>query len=265
MKKIGSRVIVFNRKGVAKVLGLFIVIVIATFSLRPAVETVFSQNTPEPAKKELPIYSVETDKPVVSISFDAAWGADDTDELLRILEENDVKTTFFVCGYWVDKYPEEVKKIYEAGHDIGNHSNTHAHGAQLSLDQNKAEIKGTHDKIKELLGIDMNLYRPPYGEYNDVVLKAANELGYHTVQWDVDSHDWMKKGAEYQINQVLNNKALGNGSIVLFHNDAPYTPEALERTIKGLKEQGYEIIPISELIYTENYYMDHKGRQFPIS
>jgi len=191
----------------------------------------------------------------------APWGAEDTDNLLNILKENDVKATFFLCGYWVDKYPDEVKKIYEAGHTVGNHSNTHPHGNQLSLQKNKEEIMGCHEKVKNLLGIEMNLYRPPFGEYNDTVLTAAEECGYYPIQWDVDSLDWKEFGAEQEIKQVLNHKHLGNGSIILFHNDAKYTPEALGTIIKGIKEKGFEIVPIADLIYKDNYYIDHEGRQ----
>ncbi|MCC8015536.1 MAG: polysaccharide deacetylase family protein [Eubacterium sp.] len=213
------------------------------------------------AKKALPIYCVDRDDNKIAISFDAAWGAEDTDEILEILKANDVRATFFLCGYWVDKYPEEVKKMYEAGHDIGNHSNTHPHGSKLSLEQNKAEITGVHNKVKELLGIDMELYRPPYGEYNDTVLNAAKECGYYSIQWDVDSLDWKEQGVEAEINQVLSHKHLGSGSIILFHNDTKYTPDCLDTIIKGLKEKGYEIVPVSELILRGEYYMNHEGRQ----
>ncbi len=141
------------------------------------------------SKRKIPIYCVESESPKVSISFDAAWGADDTDELLRILRENDVKTTFFLCGYWIDKYPEEVKRIFAEGHDIANHGDTHAHGAQLSLTQNQKEIMGVHEKVKNLLGVEMNLFRPPYGEYNNTVIEAADSLNYYTIQWDVEGID----------------------------------------------------------------------------
>ena len=218
------------------------------------------------AKKALPIYCVDTQgKKQVAISFDAAWGADDTDTLLEILKNNQVNATFFLCGYWVDKYPEEVKKIYDAGNDIGNHSNTHPHSSQLSLEKNKENIMACHDKVKNLLGIDMNLYRPPFGEYNDTVLNAAKECGYYSIQWDIDSLDWKELGCDHEINQVLNHKHLGNGSIILFHNDAKFTPEVLDTIIKGLKNKGYEIVPISKLIHKENYYMNHEGRQIPQS
>lgn len=159
--------------------------------IRPILQDYFytTEVSVTPSKKNLPIYCVNTDEKKVSISFDAAWGADDTEELLKILRDNDVKATFFLCGYWVDDYPEEVKRIHEEGHEIANHSDTHPHGSQLSLEKNKEEILKVHEKIKNLLGVEMDLYRPPFGEYNDTVLQAAKEVGYHTIQWDIDTNE----------------------------------------------------------------------------
>lgn len=166
-----------------------------------------------------------------------------------------------MCGYWVDDFPEEVKKIAADGHDIGNHSATHPHMSQLSKEQMKEELMVAHEKVKNLTGIEMDLFRPPFGEYDNNVIEAAQECNYYSVQWDVDSLDWKEQGAEAEINQVLNHKHLGNGSIILFHNDAKYTPQVLDRIIKGLKEKGYEIVPVSELILRGDYEMDHEGRQ----
>ncbi|WP_317855963.1 polysaccharide deacetylase family protein [Chakrabartyella piscis] len=211
--------------------------------------------------RQLPIYCVDTPKKQISISFDAAWGADDTDELLRILEENNVKTTFFLCGYWVEDYPEEVQKIADAGHDLGNHSATHPHMNQLSAEQIAAELASCHASVKEITGIDMDLFRPPFGEYNDTVISTVYAEGYYPIQWDVDSLDWKEYGVESEINQVLNHEHLGNGSIILFHNDAQYTPAALDTIIKGLQADGYEIVPLSELIHRDDFKMDHEGRQ----
>lgn len=153
----------------------------------PAAKAVFS--VASGSERLLPIYCVETEKPQIAISFDAAWGADDTDTLLKILEDNDVKTTFFMCGYWVDKYPEEVKKIAEAGHDLGNHSATHPHMSQLTKEQIKEELITTGNKIEELTGIKSELFRPPFGEYTNDVISAAEECGYYTIQWDVEGLD----------------------------------------------------------------------------
>ena len=227
---------------------------------KKATQAVFASHSVK-AQKKLPIYSVETSDKKVALTFDAAWGADDTDILIKILEEHGVRATFFFCGSWVDKFPEQLKKFAAAGHDIANHGDTHAHVSKLNLEQNKKEIMGCHEKVRAVTGIEMNLYRPAYGEYNNDVLTAAEELDYYTVQWDVDSLDWMAKGEQYEIDRVLKNKELKNGSIVLFHNDAKFTPQTLGVVIAGLKEKGYELVPVSELILKENFEIDHTGRQ----
>lgn len=174
-------------KNILIAFALAITAAVAVKAAPPAAKAVFS--VASNSERLLPIYCVETEKPQVAISFDAAWGADDTDTLLQILEENDVKTTFFMCGYWVDKYPEEVKKIAEAGHDLGNHSATHPHMSQLSKEQIKEELITTGNKIEELTGVKSELFRPPFGEYTNDVISAAEECGYYTIQWDVEGLD----------------------------------------------------------------------------
>ncbi|WP_242985341.1 polysaccharide deacetylase family protein [Vallitalea okinawensis] len=213
------------------------------------------------AKKDLPIYCVETERPEVSISFDAAWGADDTDDILAALDRNEVKATFFLVSNWIERYPDEVKKIYESGHDIGNHSDTHPQMDRLNRKQIKEEIMGPHDLVKELLDIDMELFRAPYGAYNDAVVDVARGCGYYTIQWNVDSLDWRAYGKEDMYKRVVESDRLRNGSIILFHNNAKYTADALDEIIKGLREKGFELVPISELIMREDYYIDHTGRQ----
>ncbi len=145
------------------------------------------------AERQLPIYCVETEEKKVSISFDAAWGADDTDELLRILADNNVTTTFFLCGYWVEKYPEEVQRIAAAGHDIGNHSSTHPHMNELTTEQITKELMDCHEAVKNLTGIEMDLFRPPFGEYNNTVIETSFANGYYPVQWDVETSYTKKK------------------------------------------------------------------------
>lgn len=233
---------------------------------RQHVVSVFSQvAATEESKRKIPIYSVKTEENKVALSFDAAWGADDTDSLLATLEKHNVKATFFLVGDWVRKYPEEVKRIAAAGHDIGNHSDKHPHMASMTKEQIKEDITKAHQSTKELLGIDMNLFRPPFGEYNNTVMEALKELGYYIIQWDVDSLDWKEYGRENLIDTVLNHKNLDKGSIVLMHNNAKYTESALESIIVGLKEQGYELVPISELIIKDNYKTDHTGKQYSIT
>lgn len=211
--------------------------------------------------RELPIYCVQTDEKKVALSFDAAWGNEDTQEILNILKNHDVHVTFFMTGDWVEKYPDDVKAIYEAGHDLGNHSETHPNMSQLSNEQKTEELMLVHKKVKELTGEDMYLFRPPYGDYDDEVILNAKENGYYTIQWDVDSLDWKDYGVDSIVDTVVNHKNLGNGSIILCHNGAKYTKDALDAMINGLQEKGYEIVPVSELIYKDDYHMDVTGRQ----
>lgn len=222
------------------------------------------KSTPASGKlsgRKLPIYCVQTDAPKVAISFDAAWGNEDTSTLLSILEKHKVKATFFMTGEWVASYPDDVKAIAAAGHDLGNHSENHKQMSQLGAEECKKELQLVHDKVKSLTGQDMILFRPPYGDYNDTLIDAANSIGYHVIQWDVDSLDWKDYGADAIVSKVLDHKHLGCGSIILMHNGAKYTKDALEQVITGLKEKGFELVPISQLIYKEDYEMDHEGRQ----
>lgn len=213
--------------------------------------------------KELPIYCVQTDKPQIAISFDAAWGNEDTQTLLDILAKHKVKATFFMTGGWVESYPEDVKRIYKAGHDLGNHSENHKYMTKLKDAEKTSELMTVHKKVKDLTGFDMFLFRPPYGDYNNEVVLNAKKNGYYPIQWDIDSLDWKDYGADDIVRRVTEHKHLGNGSIILCHNGAKYTKDALEKVITTLQEKGYEFVPISKLIYKENYHMDHEGRQIP--
>ncbi|HIX24074.1 MAG TPA: polysaccharide deacetylase family protein [Candidatus Lachnoclostridium avicola] len=216
-------------------------------------------------KRQLPIYCVQTDKPQVALSFDAAWGNEDTAQIMDILAKHNVKVTFFMTGGWVESFPEDVKYIASQGHDLGNHSENHKNMSQLSDEEIRSELQKVHDKVKTLTGQDMTLFRPPYGDYDDQVITVSRDMGYYPVQWDVDSLDWKDYGTESIIKTVLNHKHLGNGSIILMHNGAKYTPAALDAVITGLQDAGYELVPISQLIYRDNYHIDHEGRQVPDS
>ena len=210
-------------------------------------------------KKELPIYSVETEQKKIAISFDAAWGDEFTLGILDILDKYDVKSTFFLVGFWVEKYPEHVREIYNRGHDIGNHSTNHPYMSKLSEEQISTELNITGDKIKELTGKRPNLFRPPFGDYNNKLINVCRENDYYVIQWDVDSLDWKELGVQPVVDRVTRN--IKNGSIVLFHNNAKYVLEYLPMIIERLQNEGYEIVPISQLIYKENFHMDNTGRQ----
>ncbi|MCM1208676.1 MAG: polysaccharide deacetylase family protein [Ruminococcus sp.] len=209
----------------------------------------------------LPIYCVETDDKVVSLTFDAAWGDEDLKDILAILEKHNCKATFFVTGDWAARYPEAIQLIHKSGHDLGNHGANHKHMTQLSAKEKQEEIEGCHQLIKSMTGVDMDLFRAPYGDYNESVIMVANAKGYYTIQWDVDSLDWKDYGADDIIDRVSNHKNLGNGSIILLHNGSKYTCEALDGLLTELENKGYSIVPVSKLIYRDGYTLDHTGRQ----
>ena len=207
--------------------------------------------------RELPIYNVQRDNKAVSLTFDAAWGNEDTQELIDILNSYGVKATFFLVGEWVDKYPESVKQLYDAGMEIANHSDSHPHMSKLSDKEIMNEVTLCNEKIEAITGEAVKLFRCPYGEYDDNVISTINNMGIDVIQWNVDSLDWKDLSAEDIYVRVTSNVV--PGSIVLFHNAALHTPEALADIIEYLLSEGYEIVPVSELLLTGEYEIDHAG------
>lgn len=211
---------------------------------------------------ELPIYCVNTDKPVVALTFDSAWGTEDLEQILSILKKHNAPATFFVTGEWAEKYPEAILFIDQAGHEIANHGNSHKHMPQISKEEMAAEIQGCHNIVYNLTGKDMTLFRAPYSDWNDTVVEVAHSLGYMSINQSVDSLDWKDYGIDSIIYTVCEHKNLENGSIILLHNGATYTKDALDVMLTNLEEQGYSFVKVSSLIYTQNYYLDHTGKQF---
>lgn len=211
---------------------------------------------------ELPIYSVDTDKNVIALTFDSAWGTEDLADILSILKKHNAPSTFFVTGDWVQKNPDAIKAIDAAGHEIANHGNSHKHMPQISQEEMVTEIKECHDAVYKLIQKDMTLFRAPYSDWNDQVVEVAKSLGYMSINMSVDSLDWKDYGVDSIIRTVCEHKNLENGSIILLHNGATYTKDALDVMLTNLENQGYSFVLVSDLIYTEDYKLDHTGRQF---
>lgn len=212
--------------------------------------------------RALPIYCVQQKEGEknISISFDAAWGADDTDTLIEILGRYNVKATFFVVAQWVEKYPDEVKKLSDAGHEVMNHSATHPYFTQCSTETVIQEVETCNDAIEKITGVRPTLIRCPYGDYNDSVINTIRSLGMEPIQWSVDSLDWQDSATADSIySRVVNNTQ--PGSIILCHNDATYTPDALAAILEQLIADGYNFVPISELILKGTYTIDNTGMQ----
>ena len=213
-------------------------------------------------KRELPVYSVERSDDVIAVTFDASWGADNTPKLLDILDEYNAKCTFFLVGIWVDKYPEMVKAIVERGHEIGNHSATHPHMSQISEAKNLEELRIMSDKVENLTGVRPTLFRPPYGDYNNKVIRTARGAGYEAVQWSVDSLDWKNISPQDMIRRA---GKVGRGDIILFHNDSQYLLDALPTLLQSYQDQGLQMVKVSDLLLTGETTIDVQGKQHPIA
>ena len=209
--------------------------------------------------RELPVYCVERTDKKIAISFDAAWGNEDTQTLIDILTAHDVRATFFLVGGWVDKYPESVRALADAGNEVMNHSTSHAHFSKLSHNEIIRDINLCNDKIEQITGVRPTLFRCPYGEYDDHVIQAVSSIGMTAVQWDVDSLDWKGISADEIQRRVLDR--VQPGSIVLFHNAAENTPEALPGILESLIANGYRIVPISQILLQGDCFIDNTGRQ----
>ena len=213
-------------------------------------------------KRELPIYCVNRDDNKISISFDAAWGGDKTLGILDLLDEYNIKTTFFLVDIWTQKYPELVKEIVARGHEIGNHSTSHPQISKLNEMQIAKELNTQADNVLAIAGVRPVLFRPPYGDYNNRVITTARAQGFVPIQWSVDSLDWKNRGAQEIINRATKVKS---GDIVLFHNDSQYILDALPAVLKYYAENGYSVVPISEILLTGETTIDIQGRQQPVS
>lgn len=210
--------------------------------------------------RQLPIYSVENNDKQISLTFDAAWGADDTDEIIAILKKYKVQATFFVVGSWVDRFPDEVRKLHNAGHSIMNHSDAHPHINRMSVEEVVADAEACNRKIEAITGVKPIFYRAPYGEYNDQNVAAINAAGMQFIQWSADSIDWRE---EYTPERLLQNVLgqIDSGGIILCHNGAKHTLQELPMIIERLQSDGYKFVPLEQLIIKENYYIDNNGRQ----
>ena len=239
-----------------KVFAAFVLIMLAVASM---VTISHISTTVSTEARRLPVYSVETEEKKVAITIDAAWSAEDTDELLEILKKHNAKITVYAVGDWVDKNPEAVKKFYESGHEIGNHSDTHPSFSKISREEIKKELTSCNDKIKAVTGKAPKTVRAPSGDYDNKSIEVAESLDMKMIQWDVDSLDWKLLSVDEMYNRVVNK--VQNGSIVLFHNGVENTPEALDKILTKLEKDGYEFVTVSELIYWDNYEIDHAGRQ----
>lgn len=245
--------VVVKKKSV--IIAVILIAIIATLSVLVGSEAALATaNT-----KLLPIYSVRCPEKKVALTFDAAWGADKTRAIMDELEKYGYKGTFFLVGFWVDKYPEMVQEINARGHLIGNHSTNHLHMSRLSGKQIAEEISITSKKIEVITGYLPTYFRAPFGEYDNKLIKYAQDNGIQVIQWDIDTLDWKGLSGGQIADRVLNR--VKEGSIVLCHNNSDHIVEALPIILLGLKNKGFTPVKLDELVYADNYTIDSGGTQ----
>ncbi|MDR1940365.1 MAG: polysaccharide deacetylase family protein [Clostridiales bacterium] len=242
-----------------KVLRIFLSAVAAAAALsalsRPALSSAYLGYS----LRRLPIYSVETPDKRISITFDAAWGADKTARIIDVLNANGIKATFFLVGFWIERYPDEVKALDAAGMELGNHTENHPDMARLTAAQMADQLASVNRRLKEATDKEVTLFRPPFGSYCDKLIETSAGLGLRVIQWDVDSLDWKDSKTSSIVERVT--KKVKNGSIILFHNNSDAVVDAIGIIIPTLKNQGYEFVTVGKLVHDGDYYIDHTGRQ----
>lgn len=251
--------LVVKRKSLIVVAALTLVFVVALAALGASgtAAVFFGEST-----RKIPVYRVaraeDTDK-VIALTFDAAWGADKTQGIIDILNEYDADATFFLVGFWIDKYEEEVKAIAEAGLEIGNHSKNHLNMPRLNEDSIREEISSVNGRIEELTGVRPTFFRAPYGDYSNRLLTIVDELDMVGIQWSIDSLDWKGLSAKEIVERVV--PKAKSGDIVLFHNNSDHVLDALPLVIMGLKNKGFRFVGLSDMVATENFTVDSAGEQ----
>ncbi len=243
---------VLNKK-IILTMGLLILVILIF-----AVNNISSINTAS-KKDNIPIYCVQTDEKKIAITFDSAWDDADLTDVLKELNNYNCKATFFVVGDFVEKYSSRIEEMAKSGHEIANHSDTHPHPNSLSREEMVKEMDDCDKKIKDITGQQQVLFRAPYGEYNNLLVQTCKDTGRFCIQWDCDSLDWKGLPADEIVKRVTSR--VKNGSIILLHNGAPNTAKALPSLLCELKNMGYEFVTVSNLIYKNNYYIDHTGMQ----
>jgi len=210
--------------------------------------------------RELPVYAVGRDDQQIALTIDAAWDADKTPFILDTLDKYNVKATFFLCGVWVKQYPDFVREIAKRGHEIGNHSLTHPHMNRMDAIAIQKELSDLDDMLEELTGKRSTLFRAPFGEYNDTVIRAAHEAGYEVIQWSRDTVDWKQdRSAQTILDGVL--KKLQSGDIILCHNNGYKIETYLPVLLETAQQKGFRFVTVSELLLSGETSIDNNGVQ----
>lgn len=210
------------------------------------------------------IYGVNRDDKKISFTMDCGSGSSNLPTILDILDEFGVKITFFVTGKFAQANPEMVTEMAARGHEIGNHSWSHPSFYELSGEQMLKQLYDTNDLIYELTGKTPDLFRPPFGDCNSKVRAIVNAAGFDVIRWTHESYDARKEASEAN-SLKYSTKDMEGGCIVLTHIEADCTTAVLRDIMQWYKDNGFEVVPVSELLLEGNTSVDENGRQYVIT
>ncbi len=261
MQELKEMFVVVKKRQV--VLAAALCLLLVAGALSAALMRVKAADAAAKPNKLLPVYSVRTEENKVALTFDAAWGSDKTEKILDILDRYGAKATFFLVGFWIEKNPELTKEIAKRGHCIGNHSQDHPHLPTLGKEKMEAQIESVNLSLEKLTGKRPLFFRPPFGDYDNVLISTLEEKGMIGIQWEVDSLDWKGISGKEIAERIL--FRVHSGSIILCHNNSDHILDALPLILLGLKNKGLIAVPMDELVVTENYSIDNNGTQIRLT
>ena len=208
--------------------------------------------------RELPIYSVERNDNRIALTFDSAWGADDIESIIDTLSAHNARATFFVTGKWAEENSMVLNRLYRSGFEIGMHSYNHSDYSKMSAAEIKADIEKCAGVIQSVTGSVPCLVRVPSGAYDDTAIRTVEDSGRMCIQWSVDGLDYVEDADVVSITGRVVSEA-GAGDIILLHTGTKFTASALGGILDALS--GYDFVNVSDLIYKDNFIIDHTGRQ----
>ncbi|MBE3576152.1 MAG: polysaccharide deacetylase family sporulation protein PdaB [Limnochordales bacterium] len=208
----------------------------------------FDNYIPAVAHTEWPIFYVKTDQKKVALTFDISWGHNTAPKVLEILKQEGVRATFFLSGPWARRHADLVRRIVSDGHEIASHGDRHINLGHRSRAEIAENIQKADADLRAVSGQQPRFFRPPNGDYDDMVIETARSLGYETVIWAIDTLDWKNPGPEYMVRRVLNQ--VFNGAIILMHasDSSKQIHLALPEIIRELRSRGYELVTVGELL-----------------
>lgn len=255
----GSRNMVVCTMTKKQIMRIATAVLIALAVILTVVFAVFGSVTASADSGKKPICSVERGDNKVAITFDCAWDAPRTDDILSALSDNGAKATFFVTGEFCDTHADAVRRISTAGHSVQNGSDKNIHAAGMNVNDLIADTNAAAKKIKTVTGKAPAFYRTSYGDYDDKSLTTLEGMGYRVMLWSVDSKDLDDPDAVSVKKRIADNAV--SGSVLLFHIDSDTACEALASVITALRQKGLEPVTLDELVYDKDYTVNEKGVQ----